>query len=207
MAEQITVSISVFNVELQTMESYKCQTSLPEFEWKVWAWLGSNKKLRSIDVHRDVLPNKFYKEFFPDIDFTVRNFDEEKNLPWVEVRRGKLWGAFRTDFESPAVFGFRDSENEPFTKVEVPDCYTADGWDILGYKVRYNPSEKPWPWPVKYPWKFDVFGRLNTLLKSSEDNPITILMRSPQPYRGIGRQITKELEELRSFAAEVCSMD
>jgi hypothetical protein len=43
---------------------------------------------------------------------------------------------------------------------------------------------------------------LNYLLEASDSNPITILARSPHPWRGLGKQIAAELRELLDIAKE-----
>lgn len=83
--------------------------------------------------------------------------------------------------------------------------------DFLGQKMEITAApiyKDLWPWVLlgidktreNSLRRLIATQKLVDLISERADaNPLTILMRSPQPYRGLGFQIAKKLEEIREI--------
>jgi len=72
----------------------------------------------------------------------------------------------------------------------------SDG-SIVGDGIYFKPLTEVWPLPVFDFAKYEPLGRLNYELNVNDLHTLTILIRSPQPYQGMGRQIANRFWEVR----------
>lgn len=143
------------------------------------------------------LPKDWVVEQYPD--------GHPKLTPRVRIRSdGERWVRITIDGYKP-VFVFRQGPSRigDLQIMPVPDQYDVNQeGNIIGERMLFTEDDRHYPWMIRHPGRYDALGRLNYLLKSSESNTLTILTRSPQPYKGMGYQIIDQLNELRALVID-----
>lgn len=98
----------------------------------------------------------------------------------------------------------------PSKKISVqPHSGTLGCFDFNGEEIKITPYIRDlWPWILLgtegmakiIRKRKEALPILNELISDkSEVNPLTMLIRSAQPYRGLGLQIGKKLEEIKKI--------
>jgi len=164
------------------------------------------------------VPPNLYLGLIPKANKSVRLGCEKitSTNPVIEVREFNGWLIIRWRYtqihgiNNPKIdkgwfFCLKDDEDGKFKPVTIPEHYTIGsetGSIIANVKecdLLYPAFQNPWPWPLLGLEKYMGIGKLNALMKVNDSNPLTILLRSPQPYKGLGIQITAELTTIRKL--------
>lgn len=131
---------------------------------------------------------------------------QPKLTPRVHIHSdGERWARITIDGYKP-VFAFRRGPSSigDLQVMPVPDRYDVDReGNIIGERLLFTPDDRHYPWMLRHPGRYDALGRLNYLLNSSDSNALTILTRSPQPYKGMGHQIIDQLKELKNLTVDM----
>ena len=166
--------------------------------WKAW-WLNKDK---------DEIPNH---RIWSGV-FIYGHFPIQMHGPnWLLIRMGVP--------QKPHLFFYYRStpklEFEPvFPRPDTEINYEKETIvvDFLGQKMEITAAplyEGLWPWVLlgideireKLLKRIIAVERLQHFLgdKKNETNPLSILIHSPQPYRGLGFQIAKIMEEIKNL--------
>lgn len=120
--------------------------------------------------------------------------------PFVELARGRGWLAIRIAREDWYFFF-----EEPAGLLECPLCeeMSVDAWgNIRVGSVTYQAFVGTWPIMVSQPGPYVARGLLLELLETSDENPLTILERSPWPYKGLAKQLRAKIASIGSWLPE-----
>ena len=86
----------------------------------------------------------------------------EERLSDIVVIKRELYAVLSIGFDIH--FAFREDTSLPYVQRQIPSQYWLQGMTIMGDKIKFPPYKEPWPWPIKIPGRYDVWGRLNFLL-------------------------------------------
>lgn len=91
-------------------------------------------------------------------------------------RYHKLSGFLFVDFDS---FLFvAKLVDELFVEVSMPyGLRLTDDLDIVGEDIFYGAEKGPWPFVLEYPHEYVAYGKISYLLKDTEINPLTVLIK------------------------------
>lgn len=163
------------------------------------------------------IANNFFLEFLPEANqhplferfFVENNQVNIEKLPFISITLTDRWAVAyigsKANKISEFVFFFDLDMGGRFTEIKLPNKLKIDGYSSLtgidestglDANVSFPFDRPPWPWPVLNPDKYWALGELNWLMESHDDNPLTGIIRSPQPVKTAGHQISKRLREI-----------
>ena len=139
---------------------------------------------------------------FTDLSEEERaDIDERHCSPDIGVVTADNWAVIRLGKNiAPEtkrwIFCFKDDDGV-FGEISLPQ-----GWELNVHNgeiavpamdVTFAPYEYPWPYQAQKPEMCLSIALLEKLLEGGKTNPLTILLQSPQPYKGLAAQINKQL--------------
>lgn len=199
--------VATVNIVIQsrtTLEQCSKKVPTPEFLQGVCDFLAENVL---IGDKKGNLPDECFSAFFTSElqsaayqkrDIWHPQFLAEFTDCWLILQRLSAGGNDAEEW----YFCYRDNATQKYQPVQLPEaCEITEHGDILfawgTYKLLFPCGKPPWPLPVLgLDGKLKAIGRLNWLNQSADANPVTILCRSPQPYKGLGIQINKEMLDM-----------
>ena len=108
----------------------------------------------------------------------------------VRAAKGKDWvvASVLASANQEWVFYFLRDGN--WARVSPPASVQVkqDGTIIAG-EVEWPPFQTDWPNMIKVPGPYIAAGLLSLLVATNDENPLTILERSPQPFKGLAKQV------------------
>jgi hypothetical protein len=117
--------------------------------------------------------------------------------PIISFVFAELWAAFRIEIENP-LWLFYARTNLGFTRVDVPkEIYVeANGSFSLPKDGYIGAGKHPWPFPLLN-FRSPAYRSLSTMLTREDQNILTMLAESVQPYAGLARTLIKKLSEIK----------
>ncbi len=171
--------------------------------------LGPHKWIDTEDGHFRA-PEGLYRALIPEAQRLLKDCQPmievlEYDTNWLIIHWIWLTNIPERGEKTGWLFCWRDNEEKPYGLLVIhPSCSIdrVNGSITVDYqhqKLVFPAFEYPWPWPLIDPIKYVVHGKLNALLEPADDNPLTILLRSPRPYKGIGAQLVGRLQAIRDL--------
>lgn len=97
----------------------------------------------------------------------------------------------------------RDTKGEGrYTTITPPEHWTINEEDGTicpagTWATAVHPTDPGWPELLYAPKELAPLVTILSLLVRDDTNPLTMLMNAPQPWRGLGKQIARQLEAAR----------
>ena len=128
------------------------------------------------------------------------NIDEHYCSPDIGVVASNDWAVIRLrtepHYRKKWKFCFKDDDGV-FGEIKLPQGWNLDVNNgeihVPTIGVTFAPYKYPWPYQVQKPDMCLSIALLEKLLKGGKTNPITILLQSQQPYKGLAAQIIEQL--------------
>lgn len=98
---------------------------------------------------------------------------------------------------------FRSLSDLPWEFLRNTETVSIDSDGVIriwrgGLKLMFPAFIPPWPEPMKFPERYYALGALNAILEEEDANPLTILLNTDQPYKGLAKQLAGTLEKIRA---------
>lgn len=166
--------------------------------------------------------NIFHWRLIPDFkleDYKSISVNDEEPpdtiYPKIKARMGETWAYITVKVpmiygkEQPPIqmFAFKQADGD-LREVQLPEGLHIEGDhpNLRGDEVLYPVGKFPWPLPVVEPKRYEELGKLylaieaaasslQQVIEPEETNPLRIIRKSPQPYRGLGEQLRQQIEK------------
>jgi hypothetical protein len=101
-------------------------------------------------------------------------------------------------------FFFHYEVGSGYRLIDIPEsCKVDPVTGNIAVKTNINVTlvkafSPPWPNPLLED-RYAAIGLLDKLMQLREENPLSILLKSQQPYSGLAKQVVEELQRVKGF--------
>lgn len=160
---------------------------------------------------------RLISDFKPEEYESITCGPDELMSPRIQAHMSENWayvefevtGENEGNINLARIFTFRSAAGR-LEEVALPKDLTTDKEDhypdLRGEGILYPAGRFPWPLPIIEPERYEELGRLyfeieriaaslNGCADVGKTNPLDILRKSPQPYKGLAEQVTEKIED------------